>query len=115
MNETQPSSAPEPLGNCPANRRREDRYASSGPVEFDVVNCFADQFHGELVEISAHGMRVVHNCLRLERNMLIRFRHPLGSGLARAVWNRRNGTSVESGFEVQESAGSMSFWHAGGS
>ena len=97
-----PLSAPEISDTCCAERRTEDRHAACGPVEFEVDGFFADQFLGELVELSAHGMRIIHNCLRLDRNMRIRFRHPFGEGVARAVWNRRNGTNVESGFRLEE-------------
>ena len=83
-------------------RRREIRYPVSGAVEFELMDCYDDQpYNGELVEVSASGMRMRHGCARLERDMRIRFRHPKGTGVARAVWNRRSGRSLESGFEFE--------------
>ncbi len=85
-----------------AERRREIRRVVTGTVEFIVMDCYDDLPHqGELVEMSTRGMRMRHTCLRLERNMRIQFQHARGSGVARTVWNRRNGQNVESGFEVE--------------
>ena len=96
-------SAPDPTSSQSGpNRRREVRQEATGTVKFDVINEIPGSFEGELIETSTHGMRMVHNCPRLERDMLIRFTHPYASGIARVVWNRRTGTSVESGFEVQD-------------
>jgi hypothetical protein len=101
MKDSTQFSAPDPtrvqLG---PNRRREVRHKARGTVHFDVIDGLAGPFQGELVETSAHGMRVIHNCLRLERDMRIRFEHPYASGVARVVWNSRTGTSIESGFEI---------------
>jgi hypothetical protein len=103
MKEPPQFSAPDPSSSQSGpNRRREVRQDTTGTVEFDVIDEISGSFQGELIETSSHGMRMVHNCPRLERDMRIRFTHPYASGIARVVWNRRTGTSVESGFEIQD-------------
>jgi len=93
---------------CVEDRRRSIRVAASGPVEFDVPEwCEARPFVGELVERSEHGIRLTHTCLRLERGMLISFRHAQVAGIARSVWNRRDGKVVESGFDVESWSGAL--------
>ena len=101
VKETYPCTAPDSPSTCTADRRLEPRYAQRGPVQFEVMSCFAGYYRGELVEISAHGMRITHECFPLERGMRIRFCHALGAGVARVIWNRRSEQGVESGLQVE--------------
>jgi len=83
-------------------RRREPRKATSGPVLIRPVDSTEAAFTGELVDVSPSGFRARHHFARLQAGELVEFDHAQGKGIARVVWVRIVGPSVETGFLVTE-------------
>jgi hypothetical protein len=78
-------------------RRREERRAASGQVQFQTD---ALRFTGRLADVSASGFRAIHRNSGLCAGQYVRFRHGYAEGVAQVVWNRVMNDSVESGFLI---------------
>ena len=81
----------------PEDQRREPRRSAHG----QVVVRFGQpeqEFRGRLMDVSASGFRIAHECASLETGQTVEFSHPEAQGKARVVWNRIAGSGVESGF-----------------
>lgn len=94
MNPTQTSSA------AAAEKRREERRPGKGNVRVLCANPRRLEIEGRLVDVSASGFRMVHDCPALAAGLYVEFSHVEARGRARVVWTRIAGGSVESGFAV---------------
>ena len=86
------------------DRRSEPREPASAVVSllfFDPVPAIAE---GTLVDRSAGGFRVAHECQDLRAGLLVRFSYGPVNGAARVVWTRRVDGRLESGFAIVEAA-----------
>jgi hypothetical protein len=98
----------------PAEGREEDRTATPAsrgavedlrreprrPARGLVVVRFGQperEVQGRLVDISASGFRIAHDCRTLETGQTVEFSHPEAHGKARVVWNRIAISGVETG------------------
>jgi len=83
-----------------ADRRSEERYDGAGDVSLFVEEPLRQDIIGTLVDYSKSGFRAVHHCSNLHTGQVVQFRHFVGSGMARVIWNRILPENVESGFLV---------------
>lgn len=83
------------------DNRREPRYAADGAVRVWFNGPKPLEIQGRLVDVSASGFRMAHNYTTLEAGQTVNFRHLDASGRARVVWNRIDGTRVETGFLLE--------------
>lgn len=81
-------------------KRGEQRQAAVGVVEVTFSDPAPLKIEGRLVDLSASGFRMAHDCHSLAAGQVVEFRHVAGVGLARVVWNRIVGRRIESGFVV---------------
>ncbi len=81
-------------------RRRELRRTTAGTVKV----CFSDpaptEIEGQLIDVSARGFRMAHDCQWLTTGQIVEFRHVIAGGRARVVWNRIVGRHIETGLVV---------------
>jgi PilZ domain len=80
----------------PVERRKEKRQSTSGRV----VLAFEDpevQVPGELKDESVSGLRVEHQYTDVRSGQFVRVLSDGDEKVARVMWNRRSGKSVESG------------------
>lgn len=79
------------------DQRREPRRTAEGlvVVRFGQPE---QEFCGRLVDVSASGFRIAHECACIETGQTVHFSHPEATGKARVVWNRIADQGVESGF-----------------
>jgi|SRR5882672_4944070 len=86
-----------------AEQRRELRQAASGEVRFQFGAGMSNS-GGEVLAIlldrSARGFRAQHSCSQLTCGQIVEFRLMAAKGIARVVWTRIQGDSVESGFLI---------------
>jgi len=83
-----------------ADRRSEERHDGAGDVSLSVDEPLRQNIVGTLVDYSKSGFRAVHHCANLHTGQVVQFRHFVGSGTARVIWNRILPERVESGFLV---------------
>lgn len=93
----EPARPAGPTTLAPEDQRREPRQPAEG---FVVVRYGQpiQELHGHLVDISAGGFRMAHDCTTLESGQTVEFSHTETAGRARVVWNRIAESGVESGF-----------------
>jgi hypothetical protein len=82
----------------PAEKRREPRYPGRGTVLVRSENPGARDIRGKLLDVSASGFRMVHDCAALTAGQFVEFSHVEAKGRARVVWTRIFAEAVESGF-----------------
>jgi hypothetical protein len=83
-----------------AEMRREDRRQAEGEVRVRFENPVSVELSGRLVDVSASGFRMSHDCVSLAAGELVEFSHPESAGRARVIWNRVFGERVETGFLI---------------
>jgi hypothetical protein len=87
-----------------AEQRREPRRAAAGEVRFQFGAGMAkgddEEVRAKLLDRSAGGFRAQHGCSQLTCGQIVEFRLMAAKGLARVVWTRILGDSVESGFLI---------------
>ena len=83
-----------------ADRRSEERYTGVGDVSLFVEEPLRQDIVGTLVDYSNSGFRAVHHCSNLHTGQVVQFRHFVGCGTARVIWNRILPERIESGFLV---------------
>lgn len=88
------------LGPGALDPRRELRRPATGPVTVRFGYQKVSEVRGSLVDVSASGFRMAHECITLETGQTVEFFHSEASGNARVVWNRIVDRSVETGFFV---------------
>ena len=82
-------------------KRREARQSAAGPVRLTPRDpSLAKDMQAELQDVSASGFRAKHGCPLFYNGLEVEFAHAGATGRARVVWNRIQGTEVESGFWI---------------
>jgi hypothetical protein len=85
-----------------AEQRRETRRLGHGNVLVRSENPGSRDIQGRLMDVSAGGFRMAHDCSALTAGQFVGFAHAEAKGQARVVWTRILNDSVESGFVVAE-------------
>ena len=85
-----------------AEKRREARYPGRGGVMVRPENPGVPIIQGRLLDVSASGFRMVHDCATLTAGQFVEFSHVEAKGRARVVWTRIFAETVESGFVVAD-------------
>ena len=83
-----------------AEQRRETRRRGQGSVLVRSESPGSRDIQGRLVDVSASGFRMAHDCAALTAGLYVEFAHVEAKGRARVVWTRILDDSVESGFVV---------------
>ena len=83
-----------------AEQRRETRRRGQGNVLVHSESPGSRDIQGRLVDVSASGFRMAHDCAALTAGQYVKFAHVEAKGRARVVWTRILDGSVESGFVV---------------
>ena len=81
-----------------AEQRREARRRGHGSVLVRSESPGSHDIQGRLVDVSASGFRMAHDCSALTAGQYVTFAHVEAKGRARVVWTRILKDSVESGF-----------------
>jgi hypothetical protein len=81
-------------------KRKEVRRPGQGNVVIQWANPRLQEIEGKLVDVSASGFRLVHQCAGLTAGQEVEFSHREAKGRARVVWTRILSGAVESGFVV---------------
>jgi len=79
-------------------RRREPRFRASGDVRLLIGGPHSLAVPGRIVDVSQHGMRVVHMYAALTSGTMLKIEAGPEMYTARVVWNRISEDGVESGF-----------------
>lgn len=82
-----------------ADKRKEPRRPAEGEVRITLDDPHAE-IRGTLVDISASGFRASHQHSGLTHGQVVKFKHVVGAGKARVMWNRITEQNVETGFLV---------------
>ena len=82
------------------DRRSEERFEAEGPVELRFEDPISQTVEGCLMDYSNSGFRATHCFRALHTGQLVEFKHGLGAGKARVMWNRISQDGVETGFLV---------------
>jgi len=96
------------LVNCPPahpeERRRNPRREVQGVILLKILksDLRSSPIRAFLIDLSATGFRASHTSKELCSGQEVAFCHDAGKGVARVVWTRIVGQSVESGFLVCE-------------
>ena len=85
-----------------AEQRREIRRRGQGNVLVRPESSGLRDIQGRLMDVSASGFRMAHNCSALTAGQYVTFAHVETTGRARVVWTRIVDDSVESGFLLAE-------------
>jgi hypothetical protein len=94
------------LAECPAahtgERRRNPRREVQGVVFLKILksDLRSAPIRAFLIDLSTSGFRASHTCKELSSGQEVAFCHDGGEGMARVVWTRIVGPSVETGFFV---------------
>ncbi len=87
-----------------AEQRREPRRAAAGEVRFqfgaEMPNGGGGEVRAILLDRSARGFRAQHDCSKLTCGQVVEFHLMTAKGVARVVWTRILGDTVESGFLI---------------
>jgi hypothetical protein len=83
-----------------AEQRREIRRQGHGNVLVRAESPGLRDIQGRLVDVSASGFRMAHDCAALTAGQYVTFAHVEARGRARVVWTRILDDTVESGFLV---------------
>ena len=83
-------------------QRREARREGHGNVMVRSENPGSRDIQGRLVDLSASGFRMAHECAALTAGQYVKFAHVEAKGRARVVWTRIAAQAVESGFVVAD-------------
>ena len=81
-----------------AEQRCETRRRGQGNVLVRSECPGSRDIQGRLVDVSASGFRMAHDCSALTAGQYVTFAHVEARGRARVVWTRILDDSVESGF-----------------
>jgi hypothetical protein len=85
-----------------AEQRRETRRRGHGSVLVRSESPGSRDIQGRLVDVSASGFRMAHDCAALTAGLYVEFAHVEAKGRARVVWTRILDDSVESGFVLAD-------------
>lgn len=85
-----------------AEQRRETRHLGHGNVLVRSESPGSRDIEGRLMDVSASGFRMAHDCSALTAGQYVAFAHVEAKGRARVVWTRILDDSVESGFVLAD-------------
>jgi hypothetical protein len=83
-------------------KRRETRRPATGSVRVRFANPEPQEIRGRLIDVSAGGFRMAHDCRSLATGQMVEFVHVEAAGKAQVMWNRILEDRVETGFFVTE-------------
>ena len=83
-----------------ADKRREARRIASGEVRVKFTDPEPLEIDGKLIDVSANGFRMSHDCTSLRSGQVVEFVHVEAQGRAQVMWTRILAEGVESGFLV---------------
>ena len=95
-----------PLVDClpahPEERRRNPRREVQGVIFLKILksDLRSEPIRSCLIDLSAAGFRASHSSKELCSGQEVAFCHDAGKGMARVVWTRIVGQSVECGFLI---------------
>jgi hypothetical protein len=95
-----PRFAEQPITQAVAEQRRETRRRGQGSVLVRPESPGSRDIQGTLVDVSASGFRMAHDCSALTAGQYVVFTHVEAQGRARVVWTRIIDNTVESGFVI---------------
>jgi hypothetical protein len=81
-------------------KRREARRLASGEVRVKFTDPEVLEIDGKLMDLSANGFRMSHECTALRSGQVVDFTHVEANGRAQVMWTRILAEGVESGFLV---------------
>ena len=81
-------------------KRSEARREASGTVRVIFEDPAPLEIDGKLMDVSANGFRMAHDCASLRSGQVVQFSHFEAKGRARVMWNRIQASGVETGFLV---------------
>jgi len=82
-------------------KRLDDRWGSEGNVALYIVGPSPRRFVARLIDCSDTGFRATHT-ITLLTGQEVCFRHATAAGVARVMWSRTDGRTVENGFYIVE-------------
>jgi hypothetical protein len=80
------------------DQRREPRRPAEGAVRVWFSNPEPFEIQGHLLDVSASGFRMAHECSTLQAGQMVEFAREEAAGRARVIWNRIVNAHVETGF-----------------
>jgi hypothetical protein len=80
------------------DQRKEPRHAAEGAVRVWFDNPEPFEIQGQLLDVSASGFRMAHECPTLQAGQMVEFAREKAAGRARVIWNRISNAHVETGF-----------------
>lgn len=81
-------------------KRREERRFATGEVHVKFIDPEPLEIDGKLMDVSASGFRMWHDCMALCSGQLVDFTHIEAKGRAQVIWTRILAEGVETGFLV---------------
>jgi hypothetical protein len=88
----------------PSDKRRETRRLGTGKVRVRFTDPQLLEIDGKLMDVSASGFRMKHDCTSLHCGQFVEFAHIEAIGRAQVIWNRILAGGVETGFLVVASS-----------
>ncbi|MGA3186475.1 MAG: hypothetical protein ABSF22_05130 [Bryobacteraceae bacterium] len=81
-------------------KRREARRIATGEVRVKLVDPEPLEIEGKLIDVSANGFRMSHDCAALRSGQVVDFAYVAAKGRAQAMWTRILTSGVETGFLI---------------
>ncbi len=81
-------------------QRKEERRIATGGVRVKFTDPEPLEIDGRLIDVSANGFRMAHDCQSLRSGQVVEFKHVEAAGSAQIMWNRIMAGGVETGFRV---------------
>ena len=81
-------------------KRREARRLTTGEVRVKFTDPVPLEIDGKLMDVSANGFRMSHDCAVLHSGQVVDFIYVEAKGRAQVVWTRILAGGVETGFLV---------------
>lgn len=81
-------------------KRREARRLATGEVRVEFADPEPLEIDGKLIDVSASGFRMSHDCTSLRSGQVVHFVHVEAKGRAQVMWTRIVAECVETGFLV---------------
>jgi hypothetical protein len=80
------------------DQRKEQRRPAEGVIRVWFANPEPFEIQGQLLDVSASGFRMAHECSTLQAGQMVEFAREKAAGRARVIWNRIANAHVETGF-----------------
>jgi hypothetical protein len=86
------------VGQRIVDQRKEPRRPAEGDIRVWFANPEPFEIQGQLLDVSASGFRMAHECSILQAGQMVEFAREKAAGRARVIWNRIANAHVETGF-----------------